>query len=89
MSMILIATLLAGLLIVGPLALQLYLHRLPPAPSCPSCRATTHEAGGGSWLALELLPALVVTYVGECARCGWKGRLRLRWATDKVRRGDD
>lgn len=68
-----------------PLGLQLYLSRLPVAPACPSCRSTTRPSeacGLEAWL-----PALVSTSVGECARCGWRGRMRWRWAVKRqVRR---
>lgn len=88
MSMILVAALVGGAVVAAPMALQLYLQRLPVAPACPSCRATTRAVGARRSLALDILPALVATYVGECARCGWRGRMRLRWARGTVRRRD-
>ena len=86
MNAIALGVLLATALVAVPALVHLYLQRLPVAPSCPSCRATTRAVGARRWLALDALPALVATYIGECARCGWRGRMRLRWATDPVRR---
>lgn len=86
MNAFMLGALLAAALVAAPFAVHLYLQRLPVAPSCPSCRATTRAVGARGWLALDSLPALMATYIGECARCGWRGRLRWRWATDKVRR---
>lgn len=80
MDLSLLAAALAALALAAPFLLAAYVQRLPVAPSCPSCRAVTREAERSCLYApvLSLLPA---TYVGECGRCGWRGRLRWRWAT--------
>ena len=65
-------------LLVVPIALQLYLYRLPSAPSCPTCRATTRPLQ--EWIVLRWVPALAATSLGECTACGWRGRMRWRWA---------
>lgn len=70
-------TVLVGILIV-PVALQLYLHRLPVAPACPACRATTRPVP--EILLARCLPAFLVTSRSECGRCGWRGRMRWQWA---------
>ena len=71
-----IGVILAVLLL--PAMVQLYVHRLPEAPACPSCRRTTRPMGEGH--AARLVPALAATTLGECTRCGWRGRMRWRWA---------
>ena len=71
-----IGVILAVLLV--PAMVQLYLQRLPVAPACPACRRTTRPVEGGA--AARLLPALASTTLGECTRCGWRGRMRWRWA---------
>jgi hypothetical protein len=77
----------AALVIALPYLLQYYIARLPAAPACPSCRAVTRETSS-VWLWLDRFPSLATTYIGECNRCGWRGRLRWRWAARRVR-GDD
>jgi len=64
---------------------HVYVQRLPVAPTCPSCRAVTRESGARAWAA-QIVPALAVTFVGECSRCGWRGRMRWRWATRSARK---
>lgn len=64
--------------LVAPAFLHLYLSHLPVAPACPSCHATTRvtaELPLARWL-----PAALVTARGECAECGWRGRMRWQWA---------
>jgi hypothetical protein len=71
------------LLFMGPSLLRQYVERLPEAPSCPACRSTTRQSLSsvvGDWI-----PALSMTVVRECARCGWRGRMRWRWALRHVR----
>lgn len=78
---------LGALLLALPVLLHRYLQRLPVAPSCPSCRMVIRQVEPAGWL-LHLLPFLAATIVGECTRCGWKGRMRWRWATrSATRRG--
>lgn len=74
------AAALAALALAAPFLLGVYVQRLPIAPSCPSCRAVTREAELRC-LGASLRSFLPATYVGECGRCGWRGRLRWRWAT--------
>lgn len=76
--------LLAGVLVALPFLLQRYVERLPVAPACPSCRSVTRETAS-RMPALHLLPSLAVTFVGECGRCGWRGRMRWRWAPRRAR----
>jgi hypothetical protein len=63
-----------------------YLDRLPIAPACPACRSVTRSTGW-DWPGLYLLPRFSVTFLAECARCGWSGRMRLRLAPQSVREG--
>lgn len=72
------AAVLVAVLIL-PIVTQLYLYRLPVAPACPTCRATTRPRQ--EWLLLRWVPALGATSLGECTECGWRGRMRWRWAT--------
>ncbi len=70
------AALLAVLIL--PLIVQLYIQRLPQAPACPTCRATTRPLQ--EWLVWRWMPAIATTSLGECTSCGWRGRMRWRWA---------
>jgi hypothetical protein len=63
-----------------------YLRALPDAPLCPGCRALTHGADGPGIVGL-VLPALAATVIRECVACGWRGRMRLRLASEGARRG--
>jgi hypothetical protein len=75
------------MLAVGaPFAVAQYLTRLPWAPSCPHCRAVTAQSGGGSTLD-RVWVALATTPVRRCTRCGWQGRMRWRWATQRAHPG--
>lgn len=78
---------LAAVSFAAPLLVLAYIQRLPVAPACPSCRAVTREIDR-SWLPLWVVQLLSTTYLGECTRCGWRGRMRWRWATRSVRRRD-
>lgn len=71
-------------LMIAPGILQMYVQRLPVAPACPSCRATTRELHLGRDL-LRVVPLLTTTTRGECTRCGWTGRMRWKWAARRVR----
>lgn len=67
-----------------PVLLQWYVQRLPQAPGCPTCRVTTRPL---QECALErMVPLFASTSRGECTRCGWRGRMRWRWATRTVPR---
>jgi hypothetical protein len=72
--------------LVVPLLLYAYHARLPWAPSCPCCRAVTREVGSG-WSALALVPSFASTSVSECGSCGWRGRMRWRWARERTEGG--
>lgn len=63
-----------------------YLQRLPDAPWCPGCRSLTRGDDALNALAY-LLPSLASTAVRECGSCGWRGRMRLRFAPEGARRG--
>jgi hypothetical protein len=67
-----------------PMMVQMYVHRLPEAPSCPTCRRTTRPVS--EWQVARWVPALAATSLGECTQCGWRGRMRWRWAARPVRR---
>jgi hypothetical protein len=81
--MLLALTLIAAAF-AAPFLIDLYLRRLPIAPACPSCAAVARQA------ALQRLqvsvspwiPAFGRTFVAECVRCGWKGRMRWKLAAD-------
>ena len=64
--------------LAAPVLLHLYVNRLPVAPACPWCRATTREVP--ELVLARWLPAFLVTSRGECAECGWRGRMRWQWA---------
>jgi len=74
---------LLGLLAVAlPLLVGRYLWRLPEAPACPECRAVTLAAASrAGWVPLS---RVVPVTVRECSRCGWRGRMRWRWARSEV-----
>lgn len=78
---------LAALGALAPLLVLRYLQRLPEAPACPTCRAVT-RAESVRWSVATLLPILGTTYRAECTRCGWRGRMRWRWAPRSLRRPD-
>jgi hypothetical protein len=63
-----------------------YLTRLPYAPECPQCRAVTADALAGSALD-RLWVAMATTPLRRCTRCGWQGRMRWRWATQRAHGG--
>lgn len=77
---LILATVAIAALAAPVLALH-YLTRLPEAPACPTCRriTTQHELGRGSG-ADRLLAVLSATQVRRCTVCGWRGRMRWRWA---------
>lgn len=78
---------LAAVGFAAPLLVLAYIQRLPVAPACPSCRAVTREIDR-KWLPAWAIHLLSTTYLGECTRCGWRGRMRWRWATRSVHRRD-
>lgn len=83
MSFIFLSGLLALLLLV-PVLVRHYLEHLPFAPNCPVCHALTGPAGAHA-LGMRLIPAFAHTVVRRCVRCGWKGRMRWRWAPGAAR----
>jgi hypothetical protein len=74
-----------AVLMVAPLLIERYVRQLPAAPACPCCRGTAHEVGLPGAVA-ALIPTLARTFRAECGRCGWRGRMRWRFAPDSVRR---
>lgn len=81
---LLLSTVCAGLLLFGvPALVRRYVGRLPEAPECPGCFAVTRMAEGG-WLPSFLHRRFPITAVRECTRCGWRGRMRWRWAPRRV-----
>jgi uncharacterized paraquat-inducible protein A len=82
MSIFLLALLTVAAL--APLGLLHRLQHLPYAPDCPRCRTVTHAVQRSA--ALDRAWALLVhTTVRRCGACGWRGRMRWRWATHRVR----
>jgi hypothetical protein len=78
--------LMVALLIATPLLVDRFLRALPIAPACPTCRSVVSEVG--LHFTLEaVIPAMSRTFVGECARCGWRGRMRWRLAPNAQRKG--
>lgn len=73
----------AALVVAGPVLFTRYLRHLPEAPACPTCCSVTRDANSILMFAM-LLPSLTATAVRECTRCGWKGRMRWRWAENRV-----
>lgn len=71
-----------------PLLIERYVAGLPDAPSCPTCRGVTQTTARG-WLPDRLLSTAMLTAVRSCTRCGWRGRMRWRWAEDRVRGRSD
>ena len=71
--------------LAAPGILLHYLSRLPDAPACPACRAVTCEAvsrvtpvlGDRLWAVLDATPPR------NCTECGWRGRMRWRWAPER------
>jgi len=51
-----------------PMMVQLYVHRLPEAPSCPTCSRTTRPVS--EWQVARWVPALAATSLGECTLGG-------------------
>lgn len=72
------------LVIATPVLAALYLRTLPEAPACPGCSAVTRIASQDRFG--HLLREMRVSAVRECTRCGWRGRMRWRWAPRRIRR---
>lgn len=75
---------LVALVLLVPTLVHHYLVRLPIAPNCPACHAITSSVSTRS-VPSRLFPALAQTAVRRCASCGWKGRMRWRWAPGAAR----
>lgn len=74
-----------AMLLAAPFLIDRYLRQLPEAPTCPSCRGVARQAGiPGSMIFSLPVPAFARTFVGECGRCGWRGRMRWRWARSRA-----
>lgn len=78
-------TLMMALLLGTPLLIDRLLRALPVAPACPSCRSVVSEVKASRSLE-SVIPAMARTFVGECAGCGWRGRMRWRVARDTAQR---
>jgi hypothetical protein len=78
-----LALVVALCLLAAPTVLGLYLQRLPVAPDCPCCRALTREASIAA-LSDRWVGTAVATMVRECTSCGWRGRMRWRWAPSRM-----
>ncbi len=63
-----------------------YLRQLPIAPTCPGCGSVAHR------LAVQpafpgAIPGFAATFLAECARCDWRGRMRWTLARTPARHG--
>jgi|GEM_PF-1085052 len=82
-----VLVLVVAVALAAPVFLFHYLFRLPEAPACPVCRTTTCDVvppGCGSGPD-RLLARLYSTQLRRCTSCGWKGRMRWRWALQRSR----
>jgi len=75
---------LVALVLAVPVLVHHYLERLPFAPYCPVCHALTSPASV-RLVPARLIPALTHTVVRYCTSCGWRGRMRWRWAPGPAR----
>ena len=74
--------------LAGYSLLSAYVRSLPRAPACPDCRSVTRAAAEA--LGTMRLPGSVaVTEKRECTRCGWRGRMRWRWAVRRIRENEN
>jgi hypothetical protein len=76
--------LLVTALLAAPYLVHQYVARLPWAPTCPSCRAVTREVLS-RWSPIEFMPSLASTSLSECGVCGWRGRMKWKWARETFR----
>jgi hypothetical protein len=74
-----------ALVAAAPFLIHRYVRGLPVAPACPSCSAITRETRAAVD-PFRVIPHLTATSLGECTRCGWRGRMRWKWATRAARR---
>ncbi|CAN5725233.1 hypothetical protein BH23GEM8_BH23GEM8_23250 [soil metagenome] len=71
-------------LLASPFLVHQYVARLPWAPTCPSCRAVTREVLS-RWSAIAFVPSFASTSLSECGVCGWRGRMKWKWARERFR----
>lgn len=76
---------LAALCMAIPLGAEWYARQLPIAPACPSCRWITKQLPAQPTFA-SFVPSLARTFLAECGRCGWHGRMRWTLARESGRR---
>jgi hypothetical protein len=74
-----------ALIAAAPFLIHKYVRQLPVAPACPCCSATTRQASHAADL-FRFVPHLAATTLGECSQCGWRGRMRWRWAPRREHR---
>lgn len=87
MALILTVVVLAAL--AAPVFAVHYLVRLPEAPACPTCRRVTTGTVDRAHVGAErLLAILWATQVRRCTACGWRGRMRWRWALEREGNGE-
>ena len=84
-----VVVLIVAVALAAPVFLFHYLSRLPEAPACPACRATTCGVlAGGTGSGMDcLLARLYATQIRHCTSCGWEGRMRWRWALQRSHEG--
>ena len=84
MTTSLLAAAIFAFLLAAPVFLERYLKQLPEAPACPRCHSVARQAEQVSAVTARL-PLLGRTFVAEC-QCGWRGRMRWRWAHESAGR---
>jgi hypothetical protein len=71
-------------MLAAPVLIDRYVRHLPVAPACPTCACVARQAQVGPRL-MAWIPAFGRTFLAECGRCGWRGRMRWKLATDSAR----
>jgi hypothetical protein len=66
---------LVAICLASPLIADWYLRHLPVAPACPSCRWVAKQAAVQPTFP-GVIPSFARTFLAECGRCGWRGRMR-------------
>jgi len=85
MNVDLLTITLFAVVMAAPVLLERYFRQLPIAPACPACRSIARQIGLNSFL-FGLIPAFGRTFPAECTVCGWRGRMRWRFARDSAPR---
>ncbi len=76
-----------ALALAAPVFIVQYLARLPYAPECPACRQMTQrQQASERWLD-RACASVGATAARCCKRCGWRGRMRWRFAAQRAGTG--